>query len=43
MFIRSAPEVTNYTVYDVSDSLRQEGWLVPADRRAHQCPPWHSR
>jgi glutamate decarboxylase len=25
-----APEVTNYTVFDVSDRLRQEGWLVPA-------------
>jgi glutamate decarboxylase len=23
-------EVTNYTVYDVSDRLRQRGWLVPA-------------
>ncbi len=25
-----APEVTNYTVFDVSDRLRQGGWLVPA-------------
>jgi glutamate decarboxylase len=25
-----APEVTNYTVFDVSDRLRQNGWLVPA-------------
>jgi glutamate decarboxylase len=25
-----APEVSNYTVYDVSDRLRQHGWLVPA-------------
>jgi glutamate decarboxylase len=25
-----APEVENYTVYDVSDRLRQRGWLVPA-------------
>jgi glutamate decarboxylase len=25
-----SPEVTNYTVFDVSDRLRQEGWLVPA-------------
>jgi glutamate decarboxylase len=24
------PEVENYTVYDVSDRLRQNGWLVPA-------------
>ncbi len=24
------PEVTNYTVFDVSDRLRQRGWLVPA-------------
>jgi glutamate decarboxylase len=24
------PEVKNYTVYDVSDRLRQTGWLVPA-------------
>jgi glutamate decarboxylase len=24
------PEITNYTVYDVSDRLRQNGWLVPA-------------
>ena len=25
-----APEVENYTVFDVSDRLRQSGWLVPA-------------
>ncbi len=25
-----APEVDNYTVFDVSDRLRQRGWLVPA-------------
>ncbi|MGZ4239152.1 MAG: glutamate decarboxylase [Solirubrobacteraceae bacterium] len=25
-----APEVSNYTVFDVSDRLRQNGWLVPA-------------
>ena len=25
-----APEVSNYTVFDVSDRLRQHGWLVPA-------------
>jgi glutamate decarboxylase len=25
-----APEVRNYTVFDVSDRLRQNGWLVPA-------------
>jgi glutamate decarboxylase len=24
------PDVTNYTVFDVSDRLRQNGWLVPA-------------
>ena len=24
------PEVTNYTVFDVSARLREEGWLVPA-------------
>jgi glutamate decarboxylase len=24
------PDVTNYTVFDVSDRLRQRGWLVPA-------------
>jgi glutamate decarboxylase len=24
------PEVTNYTVFDVSDRMRQQGWLVPA-------------
>jgi glutamate decarboxylase len=24
------PEVTNYTVFDVSDHLRERGWLVPA-------------
>jgi glutamate decarboxylase len=24
------PEVTNYTVFDVSDKLRERGWLVPA-------------
>jgi glutamate decarboxylase len=26
----TAPDVANYTVFDVSDRLRQEGWLVPA-------------
>jgi glutamate decarboxylase len=25
-----APEINNYTVFDVSDRLRQRGWLVPA-------------
>jgi glutamate decarboxylase len=25
-----APEVQNYTVFDVSDQLRERGWLVPA-------------
>jgi glutamate decarboxylase len=25
-----APEIENYTVFDVSDRLRQRGWLVPA-------------
>lgn len=25
-----APEIVNYTVFDVSDRLRQHGWLVPA-------------
>jgi glutamate decarboxylase len=25
-----APEVKNYTVFDVSDRLRERGWLVPA-------------
>jgi glutamate decarboxylase len=25
-----APEVKNYSVFDVSDRLRQRGWLVPA-------------
>ncbi len=25
-----SPEVKNYTVFDVSDRLRQRGWLVPA-------------
>jgi glutamate decarboxylase len=25
-----APEIENYNVYDVSDRLRQRGWLVPA-------------
>ena len=24
------PEVENYSVFDVSDRLRQRGWLVPA-------------
>jgi glutamate decarboxylase len=24
------PEITNYSVFDVSDRLRQRGWLVPA-------------
>jgi glutamate decarboxylase len=27
---RTAPEVSNYTVFDVSDRLRQSGWLLPA-------------
>jgi glutamate decarboxylase len=26
----TAPEVTNYTVFDVSARLRESGWLVPA-------------
>ena len=26
------PEVTNYTVFDVSRMLRERGWLVPAYR-----------
>ncbi len=26
----TAPEVENYSVFDVSDRLRQRGWLVPA-------------
>ncbi len=25
-----APEIVNYTVFDISDRLRQHGWLVPA-------------
>jgi glutamate decarboxylase len=25
-----APETSHYTVFDVSDRLRQRGWLVPA-------------
>jgi glutamate decarboxylase len=25
-----SPEITNYSVFDVSDRLRQKGWLVPA-------------
>ena len=25
-----ADDVTNYSVFDVSDRLRQNGWLVPA-------------
>ena len=25
-----APEITNYTVFDVSERLREHGWLVPA-------------
>ena len=25
-----APEITNFTVFDVSDRLRERGWLVPA-------------
>ena len=24
------PEITNYTVFDVSERLRERGWLVPA-------------
>jgi glutamate decarboxylase len=27
---RLKPEVTDYTVFDVSDRLRERGWLVPA-------------
>jgi glutamate decarboxylase len=27
---RLRPEVTNYSVFDVSDRLRERGWLVPA-------------
>ena len=38
----STPEVENYTVFDVSDRLRQRGWLVPAysfpeNRRTSAC------
>ena len=29
-FFRLKPEVTNYTVYDVSAKMRERGWLVPA-------------
>jgi glutamate decarboxylase len=29
-FFRLAPEVTNYTVYDVSAKMRERGWQVPA-------------
>jgi glutamate decarboxylase len=29
-FFRLKPEVTNYTVYDVSAKLRERGWQVPA-------------
>ncbi len=29
-FFRLKPEVTNYTVYDVSAKLRESGWQVPA-------------
>ena len=25
-----APEISNYTVFDVSERLREHGWLVPA-------------
>ncbi len=25
-----APETRNYTVFDVSDRMRQHGWLIPA-------------
>ncbi len=28
--VELGPEVTNYTVFDVSDRLRERGWLVPA-------------
>jgi glutamate decarboxylase len=24
------PEITKYTVFDISDRLRERGWLVPA-------------
>jgi glutamate decarboxylase len=30
LFFRLKPEVTNYTVYDVSAKLRERGWQVPA-------------
>jgi glutamate decarboxylase len=29
-FFRLKPDVTNYTVYDVSAKMRERGWLVPA-------------
>jgi glutamate decarboxylase len=29
-FFRLKPEVTNYTVYDVSAKMRERGWQVPA-------------
>ena len=28
--LRRRPEIKNYNVFDVSDRLRQRGWLVPA-------------
>ena len=30
--VRGAPEIKNYSVFDISDRLRQHGWLVPAYR-----------
>jgi glutamate decarboxylase len=32
-----APEVKNYTVFDVSDRLRERGWLVPAYTFPENC------
>ena len=28
--VHARPEVKNYTVFDVSEHLRQRGWLIPA-------------
>ena len=33
----TAPEVRNYTVYDVSARLREQGWLVPAYAFPENC------
>ena len=39
-FFRLRPEVTNYTVFDVSAKMRERGWQVPAYTLPRTSPTW---